>query len=233
MTTGKALPRTLALLAVAAAALAGWRLVDRRQPGPSGAAGRTVPLALGLKPESVRRLTLESGDRRVELDQNPTGVWTPGDGTASETPALMSTVEDDLFPLPAYRKLSIDTARPEYGLSRPELKVTVEDVTDRRYRLSVGAWTFTQGGSYVLAEGEGSGIYLVPRHSVDDLRSLLLGRHYESPRPARELQTERDEQSEADELKRRKSGDPLPPLETPWLRQAMEYGPASEPGRAP
>ena len=117
--------------------------------GLAGAAGlsravttrkRSTPPAtvLAVRPEAVRRITLESNGRHVEL-AHADGSWTAGDGASVVTVALMPDVEGRLFPLQAYRSLPADTSSPSSVSSTPRSPSGSPTATGRSTRwLSAG-----------------------------------------------------------------------------------------------
>jgi hypothetical protein len=188
--------------------------------GLAGAAGlsraittrkRTAPPAtvLAVRPEAVRRVTLESKDRRVEL-AHADGSWSAGAGASVVTVALMSDVEGRLLPLQAYRSLPADTASPEFGLVDPEITLRVTDTDGQDHVVALGRPTFTDGGVYAERRGDPGRVYLVPRRMMDDLRSLVAGRRIDTP---------------SDDLAK-KVGENTPKDDGTswWLRQALDAG---------
>jgi|GEM_PF-2097240 len=179
---------------------------------------RSAPPAslLALRPESVRRLTLDSKGRHVELD-HADGVWRAGAGASVVTVALMSDVEGRLLPLRAYRSLGADTASAEYGLADPEIILTVTDTAGKDHQVALGRPTFTDGGVYADRRGEPGRVYLVPRRMMDDLRSLVAGQRIDR----------------SDDLaERMRQSTPKDDGTSWWLRQALDAGgPPADGGR--
>src|SRR5229473_619647 len=96
------------------------RSSGRCEPSPY-CGSPSLPCAwLWAWPAAVRRVTLESNGRQVEL-AHADGSWSAGAGASVVTVALMSDVEGRLLPLQAYRSLPADTASPEFGLVDPEI----------------------------------------------------------------------------------------------------------------
>jgi hypothetical protein len=196
--------------------------------GLAGAAGlsraittrkRSAPPAtvLAVRPEAVRRVTLESKDRRVEL-AHADGSWSAGAGASVVTVALMSDVEGRLLPLQAYRSLPADTSSPEFGLVDPEITLRVTDTDGQEHEVALGRPTFTDGGVYAERRGDPGRVYLVPRRMMDDLRSLAAGRRIDTP---------------SDDLAK-KVGENTPKDDATswWLRQALDGG-GTQPGGRP
>jgi hypothetical protein len=162
---------------------------------------------------SVRRIAVESGDRRVELTRTGTGTWSGASGPSPALDALMSDIEERLFPLRAYRSLAGDPASPEYGLAQPEITFRVEETGGRTHEIALGAPTFTRGGVYARRSSEAGQLYLVPRRMMDDLRSLVTGRRVDA----------------ADDLPDKlRQATPKHDPTSWWLRQALDAGAAPE-----
>lgn len=195
--------------------------------GLAGAAGlsravttrkRSAPPAtvLPVRPEAVRRITLDSNGRHVELAHGD-GSWSAGAGASVVTVALMSDVEGSLFPLRAYRSLTADTSSPEFGLADPEITLRVEETDGKHHDVLLGRPTFTDGGVYAERRGDPGRVYLVPRRMMDDLRSLAAGRRIDTP---------------SDDLAK-KVGENTPKDDGTswWLRQALDAGETPPGGR--
>ena len=195
--------------------------------GLAGAAGlsravttrkRSAPPAtvLAVRPAAVRRVTLDSNSRHVEL-AHADGTWSAGAGASVVTVALMSDVEGRLLPLQAYRSLPADTSSPEFGLVDPEITLRVTDTEGQEHEVALGRPTFTNGGVYAERRGDPGRVYLVPRRMMDDLRSLVAGRRIDTP----------------DDLAK-KVGENTPKGDTTswWLKQALDAG-GTPPGDRP
>jgi uncharacterized protein DUF4340 len=195
--------------------------------GLAGAAGlsraittrkRSAPPAtvLAVRPAAVRRVTLESNGRQVELTQAD-GFWSAGAGASVVTVGLMSDVEGRLFPLRAYRSLPADTTSPEFGLADPEMTLRVDEADGEHHEVVLGRPTFTDGGVYAERSDDPGRVYLVPRRMMDDLRSLVAGRRIDTP-------------DDLAEKVRKKT--PKDDGTSWWLRQALEAG-GAPPGDRP
>ena len=88
-----------------------------------------------------------------------------------------------MFPLLAYRALAADPADPQYGLVQPEAVVRLEDHSGKEVGIRVGAATFSGAGFYAGRDGEPGRVYLVPRSTVDLLRTLTVGERRSSAAP--------------------------------------------------
>ena len=119
--------------AVAAAVVVGLALRDDGEGRPTAA----VPTLVGLEASQVRRVVLESGDHRADLVRGE-GSWLAAPGTPGQSATLMYSLEDELFPLRAYRAVVGDPADPQYGLATPEMSVTISDGSGRDTVFVVG-----------------------------------------------------------------------------------------------
>ena len=106
--------------AVAAAVIVGVALRD----DGDGRQAQAVPTIVGLEPSQVRRVVLQGGDHRADLVRGE-GSWLAAPGTPGQAATLMYSLEDTLFPLRAYRTVAGDPADPQYGLTTPEMSVTI------------------------------------------------------------------------------------------------------------
>ncbi|HEV8625219.1 MAG TPA: DUF4340 domain-containing protein [Acidimicrobiia bacterium] len=179
---------------------------------------RSAPPAtvLAVRPAAVRRVTLESNGRHVEL-AHADGSWSAGAGASVVTVALMSDVEGGLLPLRAYRSLPADTSSPEYGLVDPEISLRVTDMDGQDHDVALGRPTFTNGGVYAERRGDPDRVYLVPRRMMDDLRSLVVGRRIDT----------------TDDLaKKVQENTPKGDTTSWWLKQALDAG-GTPPGERP
>jgi hypothetical protein len=129
----------------------------------------------------VRRVVVETAERQVELSRTGDGTWTGGAGTPRAAEALMTEVEERLFPLQAYRSLPGDAASDEFGLDDPEITFRIEDTDGGEHEVLLGGPTFTSGGVYARLGSDETRVYLVPRRMMDDLRSLVAGRRIDTP----------------------------------------------------
>lgn len=194
-----------ALVAVVAVVLA----VGRRDP-----ARDALPALVDLSPAGVRRLVVETGGRRADLTRDDRG-WSASTGTPPQSAPLLLSTEDHLFPMLAYRVVEADEADPQYGLSEPEAVVRLETRSGAPVELRLGAASFSGAGFYAHRGGDPGRVYLVPRNTVDLLRSVATGERKSSADAlegrAGKFQTEQDE---AGREKRT----------SPYLRQAIDAG---------
>lgn len=173
----------------------------------TGGPAETPPASvLALRAAEVRSITVEAGDRRVELTRSDRGTWT---GAAPEAEALMSDIQERLFPLQGYRSLAVEAGSPEFGLASPEITLRVRDGGGGSHTVLLGAPTFTNGGVYARRSDETGRVYLVPRRMMDDLRSLLAGKRVDSPN---------------DLPQKLKEKTPKPDPTSWWLRQTLKAG---------
>jgi hypothetical protein len=198
---------TVGLLAVVAAVVLAAGQDD------DGASGEVVPTMIGLEAPEVRRVVLRSGDRQADVVRADDG-WLAAPGTPEQAAALMYSLEDELFPLRAYRSIEGDPADPQYGLTAPQMSVTVSDGSGRDAVLLVGGPSFSDAGAYAQRLGR-AGLYLLPRRTTDLLRSVLTGEAVASADPIGEradrYATERQRAETEEKI-------------TPYLQQVLDAG---------
>lgn len=175
----------------------------------NAAAGHKVWFILPEAAEVVR-VTVEGEGRRVELRQSADGLWVPGAGVEPVASSLMEESEDHFLPLPAYRRLKVDAADPQFGLVTSALALVVERRTGTPIRMAFGGATPTGGGFYATRAGDPH-VYVVVNEVMDDLRSLLTGtRVAPAPDPELEQVLEADAAQEDPEE-----------VTNPWLGQVL------------
>ena len=174
----------------------------------------SLPVLVDLAPDTVRRLVVEADGRQAELSRDAAG-WTSDPGTPPPSAALLASGERQLFPMLAYRVLAADPADPQYGLAGPGAAVRLEDRHGGRIGIRLGAASFSGAGSYALQDGDAGRVFLVPRSTVDLLRSLTTGERTSSADPL----SSRAGRVEAEQEKA-KEGKEIPV----YLRQVLERG---------
>ncbi|HEY3239622.1 MAG TPA: hypothetical protein VGL92_08665 [Acidimicrobiia bacterium] len=199
-----------AAASVAVVTALGWAVLHRDGSAQPDGRRPAVPVVVALDPDDVASLRIEVGPARVDLVRRH-GLWEPGPGTPPMAAELLDTRESDLFPLRAYRGVSTDASRPEFGLAAPELLAQVRDRRGRELVVSVGAATFTGEGFYAR-RGRDERLYLLTRRAVDTLRSVLRGEPVDRAAPRREAEAlARAEQLSDPEV-----------VTNPWLGQVLE-----------
>jgi hypothetical protein len=193
------------VLAVAAIGAA----VRRNDP-----ARTTLPAVVDLSPSGVGRLVVETGGRQAELTRHARG-WSASPGTPPQSAPLLLSTEDELFPMLAYRVVRADPADPQYGLTEPAAVVRLEDRDGKPFSLRVGAASFSGAGFYADRDRDPGRVYLVPRNTVDLLRSLATGERKSSADPVEDRAGR--VKAEQDEAARRKGT-------STYLRQAIDAG---------
>lgn len=174
------------------------------------------PLAavVDLSPSGVRRLLVEAGGRQADLSRHARG-WSASPSTPPQSAPLLLSTEDDLFPMFAYRVVQADAADPQYGLAAPEAVVRLEDRSGTPVSLRVGAASFSGAGFYAGRDDQPGRVYLVPRNTLDLLRSLATGERKSSADSledrARRYQADQDAAGREKEI-------------STYLRQALEAG---------
>ena len=175
---------------------------------------RALPALVDVSPAAVRRLVVETDGRQAELTR-VAGTWAAASGTPPRSAPLLGSAEGQLFPMLAYRVLTADPADPQYGLAAPAAVVRLQDGDGREIGVRLGAATFSGAGFYARHDGDPGRVYLVPRSTVDLLRSLTTGERMSSADPVRDragqYQAERNEAGREKEL----------PV---YLRQVVEQG---------
>jgi hypothetical protein len=154
-----------ALVAVVAIAVAVGRRDTTRE---------ALPALVDLSPARVRRVVVETGGRTADLTRDDRG-WSASTGTPPQSAPLLLSTEDELFPMLAYRVVAADQADPQYGLADPEAVVRLETRSDTPVELRIGAASFSGAGFYARRGDDPGRVYLVPRHTLDVLRSLATG----------------------------------------------------------
>jgi hypothetical protein len=174
-------PRWLAaasVVTVLVLAVAGVGAAVRR----NDTARTTLPALVDLSPSAVGRLVVEAGGRQAELTRHARG-WSASPGTPPQSAPLLLSTEDELFPMLAYRVVRADPADPQYGLTEPAAVVRLEGRAGTAFSLRVGAASFSGAGFYANHDRDPGHVYLVPRNTVDLLRSLASGERKSSADP--------------------------------------------------
>jgi hypothetical protein len=172
-----------------------------------------VPVLVDRTADQISRIVAVARDgRRAELTHDGQGTWTAQPRMAPETAVLMFEAQGQLFPLRAYRRVRADASDPQFGLTDPEITLSVTDGGGRAQELLLGGPTFNGAGFYARRPGE-SMLYLVPRGVMNDLRSLVQGQAVSSPHQVEE---------KLDQIAARAQRAQEEP--DSWLRQATEAG---------
>lgn len=204
-------PRWLAaVLVLTLLAVAGVGAAVRR----SDPARTTLPAVVDLAASAVGRLVVDVGGRQADLTRHARG-WSASPGTPPQSAPLLLSTEDELFPMLAYRVVRADPADPQYGLTEPAAVVRLEDRGGTPFGLRVGAASFSGAGFYANRDRDPGRVYLVPRNTVDLLRSLATGERKSSADPVEDragrVEAEQDEAG-------RSNGT------STYLRQAIDSG---------
>lgn len=141
---------------------------------PGGSEHHALPAVVHLSPGAVRHLVIETGGRQAELTRDTRG-WSAHPGTPPQSARLLFSAEDKLFPMRAYRVLRADPADPQYGLGEPSAVVRLHDHAGRPIGIRIGAASFSGAGFYARQDGDPERVYLVPRNTLDLLRSVTTG----------------------------------------------------------
>lgn len=203
---------TVALVAAAAAAcsdvdhVAEYRALQGQVAEEATRTWAVVPAA----PAGVERVVVEGGGRRVEVRRSADGLWAPGEGATATSASLMSEAQAQLLPLSAYRRLAVDAAQPDFGLTGEGTTLTVDAAGGGHWRVRLGALTPTGGGHYAQREGDAF-VYTVAPRVVDLAASLLAGTVVERPADPRLQQIREFEDRTVDPEE----------VTNPWLAQAL------------
>lgn len=141
-----------------------------------------LPHAITTTPAEVSAAVIETDKSAVHLVRVGDD-WRPTAGDELSSATQMGMVEQYVLPLPAYRAVKLDVAKPSYGLTEPWLTVRIFEKDGDRHRLEVGSGTFNRSGFYASRDG-GSRAFLLVRDSVAYLMSVALGRQVTMPDPA-------------------------------------------------
>ena len=181
----------------------------------SGHPQAAVPVLVDRTADQIIRIVAVARDgRRAELTHDGQGNWTAqAGGMSSERAVLMFEAQDRMFPLRAYRRVRADASDPQFGLTDPEITLSVTDGTGRAQELALGGPTFNGAGFYARRPGEPHGLYLVPRGVMNDLRSLIQGQAVSGPHEV---------EDKLDQIAAR--GQRAYEEPDSWLRQATEAG---------
>ena len=171
-----------------------------------------TPEVLTLGSSDVRHVVVESGETKAAFARKPDGAWSGEAGASPQATTLLSDAEERLFPLRAYRTLDVDADQPEFGLASPQITLTMDDTGGTTHRILLGAASFTGGGVYARRADDPGRLFLVPRRTIDDLRSVLAGKAISAtndvPQKLRELK-EKQAAADADQA-------------SWWLRQVLD-----------
>jgi hypothetical protein len=171
------------------------------------------PVAL----DDVYRVIASDGGKTVEIQRTGGGLWEPGTGAAPAAGALMSSSEQHLIPMPAYRRLDVEpSSDPAFGFGGADVSFTVETQTTQRIRISFGGRNPTGGGYYVRRDGDPH-VYVVVDQVYDEVRSLVAGTEIARP------DDPRVEKVLAEDAK---TEDPEE-VTNPWLGQVLDTSAAS------
>jgi hypothetical protein len=182
-------------LAAAAAALA--LLV----PGLSacGAKPQVVDIAaIDLTPEKVVTASFTAQGQTADV-HTADGVWSPGNGASVQAATMLSTIQDRLFPLNAYRILTgLNQSDPVFGFDGPNnsgadcgaaCSLSVADKSGKSWKLTVGAPSFNKAGFYAKLDGDPR-VFLITQQTVADIISEAIGKDFAFPESARYKQVD-------------------------------------------
>ncbi|MEW6477642.1 MAG: DUF4340 domain-containing protein [Actinomycetota bacterium] len=181
---------------------------------PDGGERQGPPALADVPAARVQRLVVEADGRQVALSRTADG-WSADPGTPPGSAPLLAGSERQLFPMLGYRVLEADATDPQYGLADPAAVLQLQDRDGRQIGIRLGAASFSGAGFYARDDGDAGRVYLVPRNTVDLLRSLTTGERTSSADPLQDragrYEAERDETGREKEV----------PV---YLRQVLERG---------
>jgi hypothetical protein len=179
---------------------------------PAAPAQPTVFPVVDLTPAQVHRLSVEGQGRAAALVRTSSATWLAEPPTPDASVSLMAESEDEILPLSAFRRIAGDPHNAEFGLAEPELVVRIQDAGGTEQVVAIGATSFSGAGSYARREGDPDHVYLLVRRTVDDLRSVLRGERFNTPRSEQEKKVLSESPDD---------GDPEE-VTNPWLAQVLE-----------
>ena len=205
----------LAVTVIAAAAVAGCSSGANNKAevaAPPGPARPTVFPVVDLPPAQVHRLAVEGQGSAVALVRTSSATWLAEPPTPDASVSLMAESEDEILPLQAFRRVSADPHSAEFGLAEPALVVRIQNAAGDEQVVSVGTTSFSGAGSYARREGDPDHVYLLVRRTVDDLRSVLHGERFNTPRSEQENKVLNESTQDTDPEE----------VTNPWLAQVLE-----------
>lgn len=163
--------------------LAGVVYYVSQQPTPQEAqANANNPTILSFATTDATKLVITGGGKTTEIDRTGNGwqIVKP-----IQTPADPSRVNDwlsQLGNLTADQKVKSSSDLAQYGLTRPELNVTVSLQAGKSARLTLGDKT-PDGNDYYAQVPNDQAVYLVSATLGDDLKSALTNPPKARPTP--------------------------------------------------
>jgi hypothetical protein len=166
--------------------------------------------AIDLLPADVYRLVAHVDGTQAEVIRTSTGEWQPGAGANPAAAALTAEAQDLFFPMVAYRRLDVDRADPQYGLTEPSAELTIETRTAQVLELAIGDLTVTRGGYYAALDGDPH-VYIVIPQLYDYTVSIAQGERIERP----------PDPNFVEALDRLESAGVSEEVTNPWLKQVV------------
>jgi hypothetical protein len=145
--------------------------------------------AVDVVPDKIVSVSFTAQGKTADVKMQD-GVWTPSNGATVEAATLLSTIQDRVFPINAYRIMKgLNQSDPAYGLtgvntSTPECgpvcSVTVVDTKGKTWKLTVGAPTFNKAGFYAKVDGDPR-TFLITQQTVADIITEAIGKDFAFP----------------------------------------------------
>jgi hypothetical protein len=160
--------------------------------GLSGCGVKQHPLdiaAIDLSPEKVVTASFTAQGKTADIKVSD-GVWSPSNGASVQAATMLSTIQDRVFPMNAYRILSgVNQSDPAYGLDEQNVSgsdcgavcsITVVDNKNKSWKLTVGKPTFNTAGFYAKVDGDPR-VFLVTQQTVADIITEAIGKDFSFP----------------------------------------------------
>jgi hypothetical protein len=154
----------------------------------SGTGGINIA-AIDVPPEKVTAASFTAQGKTADIKLQD-GVWTPSTGATVEAATLLSTIQERVFPINAYRIMSgLNQADPVYGFGTanaagadcgPGCAISVTDATGKTWKLTVGAPTFNKAGFYAKVDGDPR-TFLITQQTVADIITEAIGKDFAFP----------------------------------------------------
>jgi hypothetical protein len=149
--------------------------------------------AIDLTPAKVVTASFTAQGKTADIKVSD-GVWSPSNGASVEAATMLSTIQDRVFPLNAYRILSgVNQSDPAYGFdgqnnSGPDCgavcTIAVLDNKGKSWKLTVGAPTFSGAGFYAKVDGD-QRVFLITQQTVADIITEAIGKDFAFPESAK------------------------------------------------
>jgi hypothetical protein len=164
--------------------------------GLSGCGVAPHPLdiaAIDVTPDKVVTASFTAQGKTADM-KAADGVWSPSNGVSVQSATMLSTIQDRVFPLNAYRILSgVNQNDVAYGLSGQNnsgpdcgavCTISAVDTAGKTWKLTVGAPTFNGAGFYAKVDNDPR-VFLITQQTVADIITEALGKDFSFPENAK------------------------------------------------